>query len=86
MTYRVELERSATVGLRKLPRGDQQRVVAKLRGLAEDPRPSGVTKLSGTEGWRIRSGDYRIVYLVDDAEQIVTVTRIAHRKHVYRGV
>lgn len=70
--------------LAKLPRADQQRVMAKLRDLATNPRPVGVTKLTGADGWRIKSGNYRIVYLVDDSARIVTVTRIAHRKDVYR--
>lgn len=84
VTYRVELERTATSGLLKLPRDDQKRIGAKIDALKANPRPPGVTKLTGAEGWRVRVGNYRIVYLIDDAAQIVTVTRIAHRKDVYR--
>lgn len=80
----MEMERVAITGLAKLPRNDQQRVMDKLRGLAENPRPVGVTKLTGADGWRIKSGNYRVVYLIDDTARIVTVTRIAHRKDVYR--
>ena len=84
MGYTVELERVAIVALAKLQRADQRLIANKLKKLAEDPRPAGVTKLVGAEGWRIRSGNYRIVYLIDDTAQIVTITRIAHRKNVYR--
>lgn len=77
MSYTVELERAAIIGLGKLPRSDQHRIMAKLRDLTTDPRPVGVTKLTGTDGWRIKSGNYRIVYLIDDSARIVTVTRIA---------
>jgi mRNA interferase RelE/StbE len=57
-----------------------------MRALGDDtPRPAGCTKLAGTaDGYRIRVGDYRIVYLIDDAAQIVTVTRVGHRREVYR--
>jgi mRNA interferase RelE/StbE len=82
--YRVELERAPAKALTDLPRADQRRIVARLDALATDPRPPGVVKLAGTVGYRVRQGDYRIVYVVDDGLQVVTVTRIAHRKQVYR--
>lgn len=84
MTYTVDIERSAIVSLSRMPRPDQKRITEKLEALKVDPRPAGAIKLAGTEGWRIRSGDYRIVYLIEDTIRIVTVTRIAHRKNVYR--
>jgi mRNA interferase RelE/StbE len=52
--------------------------------LAVDPRPRGIVKLAGSDDYRVRVGDYRIVYAVDDAEQVVIVARIAHRREVYR--
>ena len=52
--------------------------------LPENPRPSGCRKLHGSAGWRLRVGRYRIVYEIDDARQIVTVLKVAHRKDVYR--
>lgn len=61
-------------------------VVTALEGLEQDPRPRGVEKVRGTELWRIRQGDYRAIYHIDDREQAITVVRIGHRKDVYRGV
>jgi len=56
----------------------------KLEGLAADPRPSGCKKLRGYKDlWRIRIGDYRVVYIIDDAQKIVRITRVAHRSDVY---
>lgn len=60
------------------------RVRDSIDALAVEPRPSGVIKLAGRDDFRIRVGDYRIVYAVDDAERIVLVARIAHRRDVYR--
>ena len=60
------------------------RVFAVLRGLAEDPRPPGAGKLVAVEGYRVRVGEYRIIYDVDDAAQVVTVYRIRHRREAYR--
>jgi mRNA interferase RelE/StbE len=71
--------------LRDLQRGDLQRVMDRVIGLADDPRPPGCEKLAGmADAWRIRSGSYRIVYVVDDHAQVVTVTRVGHRREVYR--
>jgi mRNA interferase RelE/StbE len=61
---------------------DRVRVV--VDGLAADPRPVGVAKLAGRDDYRVRVGDYRIVYAVNDAERLVLVARIAHRREVYR--
>lgn len=60
------------------------RVRDSIDALAVEPRPSGVVELAGRDDFRIRVGDYRIVYAVDDAERIVLVARIAHRRDVYR--
>ncbi len=84
MTYTVELEHRATVSLSRMPRHDQRRINEKLDGLTVNPRPSGAIKLTGAEGWRIRTGDYRIVYLIEDTIRVVTITKIDHRKDVYR--
>ncbi|MGH9101893.1 MAG: type II toxin-antitoxin system RelE family toxin [Acidimicrobiales bacterium] len=54
-------------------------------GLADDPRPRGCEKLAGmADAWRIRSGNYRVVYTIDDHVQVVTITRVGHRREVYR--
>ncbi len=82
--YRVELKRSAEKELAKLPDDVLARIVAKLEKLATDPRPNGCEKLKGGSGeYRVRVGDYRAVYVIDDVQRLVLVTRIRHRREVY---
>ncbi|HEV2946874.1 MAG TPA: type II toxin-antitoxin system RelE/ParE family toxin [Gemmataceae bacterium] len=84
--YEVIFKPSAEKALHKLPETVQRRIVAAVEGLQDDPRPPGSVKLSGElDLWRIRVGDYRLVYTIDDDELIVLVVRIGHRKDVYRG-
>jgi len=65
---------------------DRQRVVNRIAALASEPRPTGCEKLAGAEGrYRIRQGQFRIVYAVDDASRTVEVVKIGHRREVYRG-
>jgi mRNA interferase RelE/StbE len=81
----VEFEPQVAKELRDLQRGDLQRVMDRIRGLSDDPRPTGCEKLAGmVNAWRIRSGNYRIVYTVDDRVRVVTITRVGHRREVYR--
>lgn len=85
--YRVELKPSAERDLAALERRDRVRVARKIDALAQSPRPPGTEKLKGEEGcWRIRAGDYRIIYTVRDDVLLVLVIRIGHRREVYRGV
>ncbi len=85
MTYEVRLKPSAERELRKLPRQIQFRVARRLDGLAADPRPTGCEKLAGlADLYRIRVGDYRIVYQVSDEILMVLVVTIGHRGDVYR--
>jgi mRNA interferase RelE/StbE len=84
--YTVELADAAARVVRKLPTAIGRRVVAKSDALSNDPRPAGAVKLSGHELYRLRVGDYRIVYAIDDARRLVTVTLVAHRRDVYRGL
>jgi len=84
MSYSVLLSPRATRDLRRLPTHVSSRVTAALMALDEDPRPSGSRKLTGTDDWRIRVGDYRICYRIDDPSRQVSITRIAHRRDVYR--
>jgi mRNA interferase RelE/StbE len=62
-----------------------ERIVTAIDGLATNPRPAGAAKLAGRDDFRIRVGDYRIVYVVDDQERLVVIARIAHRRDVYRS-
>lgn len=83
-SYSVLIRRSAERELRAVPKRDLARVAARIRGLADDPRPPGSEKLSGQDRYRIRQGDYRVVYSVDDGERLVDVVKIGHRREVYR--
>lgn len=84
MSYRIDLTTAAARQLRKLPRPARERVLQLVESLADDPRPHGARKLVGEEyAWRIRSGDYRIVYEIFDNELTVTVVRAGHRRDVY---
>jgi len=87
--YVVRLARRAERGLRSIRAGDPrgyQRVVTAIRALADDPRPVGSTKLTAFDppAWRVRVGDYRIVYEIDDHDLVVVVVNVAPRGEVYR--
>jgi mRNA interferase RelE/StbE len=84
--YEVEIEASAAKQLLRLDRSEQRRITTAIRALATDPRPHGAVKLSGSDGFRIRIGNYRVIYIVDDTVRIVTVTRVGHRRDIYRGI
>ena len=83
--YEVIVEAGVAKGLRRLPADVVSRVARQLRGLTADARPPGCRKLSESENaYRIRVGDYRIVYEVEDARRRVLVQAIGHRKDIYR--
>jgi mRNA interferase RelE/StbE len=84
---RVELAPAAQRQLRRLPPGDAARLRGPILALAIDPRPPGVGKVAGTDFWRLRIGDLRIVYLVDDEASLVVVLRVARRSEsTYRRI
>lgn len=83
-SYSVEIKRSAAKELEQLPPKDRTRIVTRIRALAGTPRPPGCEKLSGQERYRVRQGNYRILYEIDDAVFRVIVVRIAHRRDAYR--
>jgi len=84
MNYTILVLRRAQRELEELPRGTYERVRDAIFALAENPRPHGCKKLAGRDGWRIRVGDYRAIYEVDDKQQSVTVFHVGHRRDVYR--
>jgi len=84
MAYLVTLKRSAEKELSRLSSEIHDRVIERLIALQDDPRPQGTKKLRGREGYRLRVGDYRVLYVVDDSEQKVEVYSVAHRREVYR--
>ena len=81
--YRIEVRRRAQRALDKLPESDFQAVIEAVKGLAQTPRPRGLEKIKSTGLWRIRQGDYRIVYAIDDKESLVTIVRVGHRQEIY---
>ena len=83
--YRVEFKPSAAKAVRKLDAESRRRVIARAEALADDPRPPGAEKLEGMPDlYRIRVGDYRIIYQVTDRILLVLVVRVGHRRDVYR--
>lgn len=70
--------------MESLPREVHRRVTAKIISLEMNPRPAGIRKLQGTEGYRLRVGDYRILYTVDDRSHTVVIYSVAHRREAYR--
>jgi len=65
---------------------DFQAVFEAIKGLAQNPRPRGIEKVKSTGLWRIRQGDYRIVYAIDDKKSLVIVVRVGHRREIYRAL
>ena len=83
-SYKLLIKPSAAKELEALPRKDRSRIAAKIVGLAANPRRPGSEKLSGEDKYRLRQGDYRVLYSIEDASTTVTVVKIAHRREVYR--
>ena len=84
MSYQIRINRSAEKELDALQSNLRARIVDRLLQLEENPRPSRVKKLQGQEAYRLRVGDYRILYTINDAEQLVIIYAIGHRREVYR--
>jgi mRNA interferase RelE/StbE len=83
--YEVYLEHAAEKDLKKLPAKVFQRIINQIKGLAENPWPKGCRKITGSKhDWRIRVGDYRIIFEVDDNAHVVRVMRIRYRREAYR--
>ena len=83
--YQVVIGKLATKELKKLPKKEVQRIFPKIKNLSTQPRPEGCKKLkSQTEDlWRIRVGDYRVIYSIDDTVSIVDIRRVGHRRDIY---
>lgn len=84
MKYQVELETRAKREFLALPPEVQERIADAIEDLKTNPRPPGSKRLVGTAGYRIRTGDYRILYTVDDPGRVVRVYRLGHRRDIYR--
>ena len=84
MTYEIEILRSAQKQLSKIQRDEQQRIIKGIRKLSENPRPKGCKKLTARPAWRIRIGNYRVLYEIHDNRLLILVIDIGHRREIYR--
>jgi mRNA interferase RelE/StbE len=84
--YKLSIKRSAARELEAVAqKGDRQRLVTRIEALGSNPRPPGCEKLAGSaDRYRVRQGDYRVVYSVDDARRVLLIVKIGHRREVYR--
>ena len=82
--YELRIKPSAVKELEALQAKDRRRIVSKIQDLAVEPRPEGCEQLTGQDRYRLRQGHFRILFEVDDGQEIVTVVKIAHRRDVYR--
>lgn len=83
MTYQIELRPAAVRALKRIAHQDRDRIRGAIALLGEDPRPPGAKALRGRPGFRVRVGDYRIVYTIDDNILVVAVIALGHRSNVY---
>ena len=82
--YGLRYDRRTLKELRQIPAQETARILSVIETLKQQPRRHGVEKMSGSEGYRVRVGDYRILFTIDDAQRLMTVYRIKHRRDVYR--
>ena len=82
--YEILFKESVLKDLKKIPKNDLKRIISRIEKLGDDPRPMGSEKLTGEELYRVRQGNYRIVYSIKDNELTVWVIKVGHRKDVYR--
>ena len=83
--YRIVIKKSAAKEIEKIQKQDRIRIVEKIRSLSSDPHPSGSKKLSGKEKYRIRQGNYRILYQVIDDALVINVVKVWHRRDIYKN-
>jgi mRNA interferase RelE/StbE len=82
--YKVHFKASVERDFTMIPKKDLKKILKRIDGLAENPRPLGCEKLTGQERYRLRQGQYRIIYSIQDDELIVWVVKVGHRKDIYR--
>jgi len=82
--YKISVKKSAVKELEAIPKKELQKIIKKIQSLASDPRPEGSQKLSQREQCRIRQGDYRIIYSIQDDDLAVHIIKVGHRKEIYR--
>ena len=84
-SYELVIKRSVAKDLRAIPNSDVAKLLQHIRALADEPRPQGCEKLSGLERYRIRQGDYRIIYEIQQQRLLVLIVKVGHRKDVYKA-
>ena len=82
--YKLVIKLSAVKELQLLPKKDLKKIIAKIKSLSDNPYPVGCEKLSGQERYRLRQGNYRVVYAIENLIRIVSIVKVGHRKEVYR--
>jgi mRNA interferase RelE/StbE len=83
--YKLVFRKSVARDLRRIPNRDLKRILSTIDSLAAEPRPAGCEKLSGQERrFRVRQGDYRVIYEIKDDEVVVVVVKVGHRRDIYR--
>ena len=83
--YSLFFRESVRKDLETIPKSDLQRIMERIASLADNPRPPGSEKLSGQEKYRVRQGDYRIIYAIEENRLIVQIVKVGHRREVYRS-
>ena len=83
-SYKLTFKKSVTKDFSSVPRNDVSRILRRIEGLADNPRPVGSEKLSGQERFRVRQGVYRIIYEIREQELVVIVVKVGHRREVYQ--
>lgn len=87
MSYRIEVKRSAAKALQKIPKADQKRIAGKIDSLAQNPPNPDTTKMKGNNPFhKIRVGDYRIIYEIQEEVLVLLIVKIGHRKDVYKSL
>ncbi len=84
MSYQLIISKGIKKVIESLPEAVERRVIAHIEALETNPRPTGVKELKGKDGWRIRIGDYRVVYRILDEEEVILLAKIGYRKDVYQ--
>ncbi|MBC8237239.1 MAG: type II toxin-antitoxin system RelE/ParE family toxin [Helicobacteraceae bacterium] len=85
-SYSIEIKNSAVKELGKLPKVDLKRIVERIQSLSSEPRPAGCKKLSADEKYRLRAGNYRILYSIEENKLIIYIVKVGHRKDVYKMI
>lgn len=84
-SYKIVIKKSAAKEIERIAKNDRIRIIEKIKSLAQNPHPTGSKKLSGQEKYRMRQGNYRILYQIIDDELIINVVKVGHRQDVYKN-